>query len=281
MTRRLFVPIMLAALVFAGSAAFVASCQPPPPPSWGCGQSVSHYGDDNTKMELNTQVFAPVQPFSSNICGNNQVFYADMKAGECGGCVQAYPSIIYRYDQSSWVGCCAGPPSWIGGSIPLPSVKAWTSSWAVTFDHSTNSQAAYDLWFRNNCGALGKTENGDLMIWVDTTASRGTGGGPVRNPHLQLDGRDITFMQYGTPGVDTTETIYKFNTNEPSGSVNLMAFVNHAISTGDLKACDSRGLMIGNADFGYEVAGTQGAVKRFSVNDFHFDVTTNDGVHHR
>jgi hypothetical protein len=151
----------------------------------------------------------------------------------------------------------------------------------VNLDHSTNAQAAYDFWFNNNCGALGKTENGDLMIWVDTSASRGTGGGPVRNNNLVLDGRSTTLIQYGTPGVDTTETIYKFNTNAASGSIDLMAFINNEFANGDLKACNSSGVSIENADFGYEVAGTNGVVKRFSVPDFHFHVITTDGIDHQ
>ena len=183
--------------------------------SWGCSDSLSRYGPDGTKYELFIDAFNPVQPFSDVICGNNTNFYADVKTGECGGCVQAYPSIKYRYDQVSWVGCCGVP----GGSVPISLMRSWNSSWSVSYDRTTNSQAAYDLWFNNNCGAL----HGDAMVWVDTTASRGTGGGPIRNPHLQLDGRDVTLMQYGTPGSRTSETIFKFNTNAAVGDDRLVA----------------------------------------------------------
>ncbi len=246
---------------------------PAPPPSgksWGCDPA-EHYGPDGTVMELNSDSFGTT---NTKICGNNTSWYATA-ASSPDGPVQGYPSIKYRYDQSSWVGCCGEP----GGSVPLNTVKSWTSSWNVSFDHSTNSQAAYDLWFANNCGYLGGE---DLMVWVDTTASRGTGGGPIVNAHMNIDGRDITFMRYGPPTEKSgkPEIIYKFNTNEPSGSVDLMKFVAAAQASGDLKACNSQGLLINNADFGFEVAGTGGAVKTFTVNDFHFAVTTNDGVVH-
>ena len=88
-------------------------------------------------------------------------------------------------------------------------------------------------------------------------------------------------MQYGTPGVSVPETIFKFNTNESSGTIDLLKVVAALKATGDLKACDSRDVMIGNADFGFEVAGTGGVTKRFSVPDFHFHVVTNDGVDHQ
>lgn len=239
-----------------------------PSASWGCNPS-EHYGPDGTAMELNSDSFGTT---NNSICGNNTSWYADA-ASSPNGPVQGYPSIKYRYDQSSWVGCCGEP----GGSVPLNSVKSWTSSWDVSFDASTNSQAAYDLWFANNCGALG---GNDMMVWVDTTASRGNGGGPVINAHATVDGRDVTLMEYGTPSVSISEEIWKFNTNEPSGSVNLLNFVAAGEASGALKACNSNGLLINNADFGFEVAGTSGVVKRFTVNDFHFAVTTSDGTVH-
>lgn len=275
------------AILIGGSAAF-AACPPPPPPSWGCAAwnpstgvngSISHYDDDNTKMELNTDMFAPQPGDSVDICGNNQQFHTDMNATSCGGCVQAYPSIKYRFDQSSWLGCCAGPPNWIGGSVPINLMQSWTSGWDTTFDHSTNAEAGYDLWFRNNCGALGKTINGDMMIWPDTTTSRGTGGAPITG-HYNLDGRQVTLMQYGTPGTDVSETIFKFDTNELSGTVNLKAFLYVEFLNGDLKSCgDSTGVMVGNADFGFEICQTTGT-ETFTVNNFGFDLQTTDGVHH-
>jgi hypothetical protein len=202
MKRLLALAIVPAVLLLGGAT--LTQCQPPhrgaaPRGAAAVNGSLSRYGSDNTKMELNTDAFNTSNGFSDSICGNNQTFYSDTNAPQWGP-VQAYPSIKYRYDQSSWVGCCAGPPSWIGGSVPISTIKTFTSSWNVSFDHATNAQAAYDFWFRNNCGALGKTINGDLMIWVDTSASRGTGGGPVRNSNLVIDGRSTTLIQYGTPG---------------------------------------------------------------------------------
>lgn len=250
--------VMIAALL---GGFLLVGCKPFPPPSWGCNPS-EHYGPDGTVMELNSDSFGTT---NNSICGNNVSFTATAAESDWGP-VEGYPSIKYRYDQGSWVGCCGEP----GGSVPLNSVKSWTSSWNVTMDMTTNSEAAYDLWFANNCGARGSN---DLMFWVNTTAARGTGGAQVINPHLTVDGRDTTYMKFDT------EPIIMLNQNATSGSINLLDVVAAFTASGDLKACNSQGLLINNADFGDEIAGTHG-VTTFTVNDFHFAVTTTDGVVH-
>ena len=112
----------------------------------------------------------------------------------------------------------------------------------------TNAQAAYDIW----------TSAGEIMIWVDTTPLRGSGGAE-RVDSGTIDGQPFTYYVYGG-----SLPIIKFDTNRRSATVDILEALNWLIQKGHIPANTT----IGQVNFGFEICSTGGVAETFEVLDY-------------
>jgi hypothetical protein len=112
----------------------------------------------------------------------------------------------------------------------------------------TNAQAAWDIW----------TSSGELMIWVDTTPLRGSGGADKRGIGT-LSGHPFTFYVYGS-----SLPIIKLDENLPAGTIDLLAALKYFQAQGFLAA---NGTVL-QINFGWEVCSTGGVPETFKLTEY-------------
>lgn len=158
-----------------------------------------------------------------------------------GGAVLTYPDVQQLMDDwngSGWNNCvtCA--------DTPLSALHSLSSTYAITDppDNTGDWEAAYDIWLNN-------TPNSEIMLWVDTSDARGTGGSTVVNSNVSSGGNSWTYMNYGG-GLP----ILKLNTNATSGTIDILAALQYLQSIGQVSTTAT----IGQLDFGWEVCSTVG-----------------------
>ena len=140
---------------------------------------------------------------------------------------------------------------------PISALAALTSSYAENMHETagTAAQAAWDIW----------TSSGEVMIWVDTTALRGTGGAQQMGTGT-IGGIPMTYYVYGgTNGLP----IIKLNTNQRTGTIDILDGLHYF---------QSKGVVAGNAtisqvNFGWEICSTGGQAETFNVTDYSLTAT--------
>ncbi len=237
--------------------------------SWGC-TSGGAVGEPNHKRwpsismsngyttYVQTDGFANESGTTENICGNPSNLSLSVNAqndSDCGGCVQMYPGVQQLTNDTDLGNASSLTFGQTGnvGDLPISRLHSLTSTYSETQPASATSEAAYDIWFSNNKGFEGST---DAMIWVDTTESRGNGGAQVK-AHTTIDGHAVTYETFGT------EQILQYDTNAPSGTVNILAFVKYLQSIGAVSADAS----ISQLDFGWEICQTPGT-QNFKLSNY-------------
>ena len=103
------------------------------------------------------------------------------------------------------------------------------------------------------------------MIWVDTTALRGTGGAQQMGTGT-IGGIPMTYYVYG--GSDGLPII-KLNTNQRTGTIDILDGLHYF---------QSKGVVAGNAtisqvNFGWEICSTGGQAETFNVTDYSLTAT--------
>jgi len=203
-------------------------------------------GGDTTGKYCGAQALTSYNP-------GNFSLTATMPAGYDG--VRSYPDIGQLFN--NW-----GSGGFNGGSdMPVTGVSAISSTYAETMNENsgTYAEAAYDIW----------TSTNEVMVWVDTTPLRGSGGA-VQKGTGTLSGYPFTYYVYsdGNPA-DPPLPIIKLNTNQRTGTIDLLAAI---------KYFQSQGVVASNAtvdqlNFGWEICSTGGLPETFSVSNYSLTVT--------
>jgi hypothetical protein len=140
---------------------------------------------------------------------------------------------------------------------PISALAGLTSTYAENMHENagTAAQAAWDIW----------TSSGEVMIWVDTTALRGSGGAQQMGTGT-IGGIPMTYYVYG--GADGLPII-KLNTNQRTGTIDILD---------GLRYFQSKGVVANNAtisqvNFGWEICSTGGVAETFEVTDYSLTAT--------
>jgi hypothetical protein len=166
--------------------------------------------------------------------------------------VMTYPDVqqlMNNWNGAGWGGC--NPCS----DTPVNGLASLTSSYAETMNETpdTNAQAAWDIW----------TSSGELMVWVDTTPLRGSGGAQACGTGT-LSGYAFTYYVYGGSNCAGGLPIIKLDQNQRSATIDLLAALRYFQSVGQLSA----GATIGQINWGWEICSTGGAPETFQVTDY-------------
>jgi len=149
--------------------------------------------------------------------------------------------------------CLLGTASPKQTDTPISRLKQLTSTFAenMNADPRTDAEAAYDIWLSSTSGPH------EIMIWIDN-ANRGTGGA-IQIGTGTFGGQKWTLLQY-----HGGEVIWSLNANEQSGTVDILAMLQHLQSRG----LASSGAAISQIDFGFEICSTGGVPETFSVSNY-------------
>lgn len=141
--------------------------------------------------------------------------------------------------------------------MPISGVGAITSTYAENMHENsgTFAEAAYDIW----------TSSGEVMIWVDTTANRGSGGA-VQEGAGTIGGIPMTYYVYGG-----TLPFIKLNTNQQSGTINILDGLHYLQSKGVVAS----NATINQINFGWEICSTGGLPETFNVSSYSLTMTPN------
>jgi Glycosyl hydrolase family 12 len=166
---------------------------------------------------------------------------ADMPAGRTG--VVSYPDVQQIYTTTS------DTPD------PLSSFHSLTSSFTESGPGSSGGndyEAAYDIWAGtgNHNGAQ------EIMIWVDNHGQTPAGS--------KVATADIGGTSYSVWSAGKNPVSLVLNTNETSGTINILAALDWLMSNGYMPA----GSGVNQIDFGWEICSTGGTAKTFSLTQF-------------
>jgi hypothetical protein len=143
--------------------------------------------------------------------------------------------------------------------MPISGLSALTSTYAETMNENsgTFAESAYDIW----------TSSGEVMIWVDTTANRGSGGAQKEGTGT-IGGIPFTYYVYGGPG---GLPIIKLNTNQRTGTINILDGLHYFQTVGAVAA----NATISQINFGWEICSTGGVPETFQVSNYTLTMTPN------
>ena len=119
----------------------------------------------------------------------------------------------------------------------------------------TAAQAAYDIW----------TSSGEIMIWVDTSALRGSGGADQVDTGT-IGGLPFTFYVYGGTG---GLPIIKLDTNQRSGTIDILDGL-HWLQSKGIVANDAT---LSQVNFGWEICSTGGVAETFEITSYTLTAT--------
>jgi len=139
--------------------------------------------------------------------------------------------------------------------IPISSMASISSTYAETMNENsgTFAEAAYDIW----------TSSGEVMIWVDTTANRGSGGADQLGTGT-IGGIPMTYYNY-----QHSLPIIKLNTNQRTGTINILDGLKYFQSVGAVAA----NATIDQLNFGWEICSTGGVAETFQVSGYTLTLT--------
>jgi hypothetical protein len=140
---------------------------------------------------------------------------------------------------------------------PISALAGLTSTYAETMHENagTAAQAAWDIW----------TSSGEVMIWVDTTALRGSGGARQMGTGT-IGGIPMTNYLYGGAG---GLPIIKLNTNQRTGTIDILDGLHYFQSQGVLAS----NATISQVNFGWEICSTGCIPETFDVTDYSLTAT--------
>ena len=175
---------------------------------------------------------------------------ADMPASNTA--VVSYPDIQETYTTTS------DTPN------PLSDFSSITSSFAENGPASRGDdyEAAYDIW----TGTGNNNYAQEIMIWVDNHGQT-PAGSEVASAAIGGVGYKVwSTSKAGTVG-DTVSMV--LNSNQSSGSVNILADLNWLRSNGYMPA----GSGLNQIDFGWEICSTGGVTETFTVSQNGIDAS--------
>jgi hypothetical protein len=160
---------------------------------------------------------------------------ANMNDNSRDGAVKTYPNVHKDFNDA-------------------PAIRSFgtiSSSFAHTAPHVGIYNFAYDIWL-NGVAGNGSTE---VMIWTDNYKQTPSGS---QQETFALDGQSFRVFKAGN------YIAFVVDTNVTSGTVNLLAILEHIISNGWIAANST----LGQIDYGVELVSTGGTDATFEVNGF-------------
>jgi hypothetical protein len=241
-------PIILAAqaiaglglVAFAGPSSATATSIPPHP-AW---QSSDPFGTWQTgrydvyNNEWNTKVAGP-----ETIWANSHSEWGVESNQSDTTEVKVYPSVQSNYG---------------GNGLPVSNIKG-LSSWfreSMPSARDFDAEAAYDLWFNNY--------SIEVMVWLDNHGQRPAGDIIART---KIFGQKFAVWQGGADQFSFTLA----GKNENHGRVHLMSAVRWLVNHGKMSASDT----LTQADFGFEIASTDGKPMDFTVSRYSLTTVRN------
>ena len=142
---------------------------------------------------------------------------------------------------------------------PLSNFHSITSSWAGTSPAGAHDdyEAAYDIW----AGTGNNNYAQEIMIWVDNHGQR-PAGSVVASP--TIDGVGYKVWSTSKAGAVGNTVSMVLNSNQPSGSVNILDDLNWLVSNGYMPA----GSGLNQIDYGWEICSTGGVPETFTLSQF-------------
>jgi hypothetical protein len=197
---------------------------------------------DGSSTFVNNNVWSPIKGWSESLTAagpGNWSVVANMPAGNTA--IVSYPDVQEIYND-----------------VPLSKYSSLTSAFTEAMHpHSgTSSEAAYDLWLNN--------WNYEVMIWNDNYGqdlSADTDLGPVT-----IDGQKFEVYRNG-PGGSGEELIVSLDSNEQSGTIDILATLKWLASKGYLPS----GATLTSIDYGWEIASTGGQAETYQLSSFCID----------
>jgi hypothetical protein len=180
---------------------------------------------------------------------------------DSGGAVQTYPQVQQLFNNfcdGTWNTCANGT------STPLSRLTKLASTYAVqtpSTAHGTGTwEVAYDLWLSNSPHA-------EIMVWVVTSAERGTGGSQVKTRNASIGGLSFDYQVF-----DGSLPQLVLMPNQASGTVDLLAVLKF-LQTQQLGGAPvvAAGAALDQLDFGVEICDTHGHMLRFATSDYSID----------
>jgi len=147
-----------------------------------------------------------------------------------------------------------------GGNLtdtPISGLSALVGSYSENMHENsgTAAQAAYDIW----------TSSGEIMIWVDTSALRGSGGADKIDTGT-IGGLPFTFYVYGGTG---GLPIIKLDTNQRSVTIDVLDAL-HWLQSKGIVANDAT---LSQVNFGWEICSTGGVAETFDITSYSLTAT--------
>jgi hypothetical protein len=135
---------------------------------------------------------------------------------------------------------------------PISGLSGLVSTYAENMHETsaTAAEAAYDIW----------TSSGEIMIWVDTSTTRGSGGAQEVDTGM-LGALPFTFYVYGGTG---GLPIIKLNSNQRSGTIDVLAALHWLQSKGYVAS----NATVSQVNFGWEICSTGGAAETFEMTNY-------------
>jgi putative cell wall-binding protein len=234
-----------------GSGGGVPQCTSDPQGSLGPFDYPPIVNSNGYNTYVGNNMWAANPGTTQTVCGTGPGNWAvTANAGPDGYTgVQTYPDVQQLMDDWTGSGWNDGPTT---TDTPLGALHSLTSMYAITSPSVGDWEAAYDIWLDN-------TPNNEIMIWVYTSADRGTGGSTVVDTNVNVAGQSFTYMNYGG-GLP----ILALNTNQASGTVDVLAALRYLQSIGQV----SPDATLSQLDFGWEICNTSGQSLTFKMSNY-------------
>lgn len=151
---------------------------------------------------------------------------------------------------------------------PLSDFSSITSSYAENgpANHGDDYEAAYDIW----AGTGNNDYAQEIMIWVDNHGQTPAGSDVAS---ATIDGVGYRIWSTSRAGAVGATMAMVMNSDQSSGSVNVLADLNWLESSGYLPA----GSGLNQIDFGFEICSTGGVPETFSLTQYGIKASCTSG----
>ena len=151
---------------------------------------------------------------------------------------------------------------------PLTGYSSITSTYTETGPSTQGNdwEAAYDIW----AGTGSNNYAQEIMIWVDNHGQRPAGDVVAS---ATIDGQSYKVWSTGKAGAVGNPVSMVLDSNQASGSVNLLDDLNWLKSNGYVP----QGSGLNQIDFGFELCSTGGVPETFALSDYGIKATCNSG----
>jgi hypothetical protein len=198
----------------------------------------------NVIQDIWNPIKGATQKLSANSPGDWSVS-ANMPAGNTA--VVSYPDTQQLYTSTS------NTPN------PLSGFSSMTSSYTENGPAGSGNdwEAAYDIW----AGTGSNNYAQEIMIWVDNHGQRPAGSAVAS---ATIDGVGYKIWSTSKAGTVGNTVSMVLDSNQPSGTVNVLDDLNWLVSNGYMPAASG----LNQVDFGFELCSTGGTPETFDVTQY-------------